>query len=308
MILMGIVGLVLLLTCVNLSGLLLARGAARQREISIRLAIGAGRSRLVRQFLTESVVLATIGGGVGLVCAKWLSAALFAIFAGGATVTLSIAPDWRVVAFTAAVSVMACIVAGLVPAVQGVRVNVNPALKEVRAPGHRRLGRAFVVVQFAISMVLIVGAMLFVGTLVKLYGVDRGFDSDGMMVVNIRQSAGYSYGRAETLRQLLLERLRALPGVSSASAAQLLPIAGGLWTRSVRVDGYAFRPGESDSVAFNVIAPAYFATLRTPLVSGREFDGRDTPASSKVAIVNESFARYFLEASQRWGGGSPPVT
>ena len=293
-ILMGIVGLVLLLTCVNLSGLLLARGAARQREISIRLAIGAGRSRLVRQFLTESLMLAAIGGGVGLVFANWFSRALFAIFADGRNVSLSIAPDWRVVTFTAAVSLMACIAAGLVPALQTVRVNVNPALKEVRAPGYRRLGKTFVAAQFAISMILIVGATLFVGTLVKLYGVERGFNSDGLLVVNIRQSTGFTNARAETLRQMFLERLRALPGVSSASAGQILPIAGGLWTRSVEVDGYTFRQGESDWVAFNVIAPAYFATLGTALASGREFDDRDTSASPKVAIVNESFARYFF--------------
>jgi putative ABC transport system permease protein len=294
LILMGIVGLVLLLACVNLSGLLLARAAARQREISIRLAIGAGRGRLVRQFLTESLVLAAIGGGIGLLMANWFSARLVTLFANGTNLVLSVTPDWRVLAFTSAVSLMACFVAGLAPALQAVRVNVNPALKEVHARGHRRLGKALVVAQLAISMVLIVGATLFVGTLVRLYAVDRGFNTDGVLVLNVRTSRPYPPARGLAVQGALLERLKALPGVRSASAAQVLPIGGGLWTRSVRVEGYAFRSDESDSVGFNVIGAGYFATLGTPLLSGREFNERDTDRSPTVAIVNESFARYFF--------------
>ena len=294
LILMGIVGLILLLACVSLSGLLLARAAAREREISIRLAIGAGRGRLMRQLLTESVVLASLGGAVGLAMAGWFSARLFTLFVTGREVVLSVAPDWRVLAFTCAVSLVACCIAGLAPALQAVRVNVNPALKEVRAHGHGRLGKTLVVAQLAISMVLVVGATLFVGTLVKLYAVDRGFDSDGVLVVNVRTSRPYPASRAKAVQGALLERLRAVPGVRSASAAQALPAGGSLWDRTVRVDGYAFRPDESEQVGFNVIAPNYFATLGTPLLSGREFDERDTDTSPKVAIVNESFARYFF--------------
>ena len=143
-------------------------------------------------------------------------------------------------------------------------------------------------------MVLIVGATLFVGTLVKLYAVDRGFDSDGVLVVNVRSSRPYPRPREAPCSDALLDRLRAVPGVRSASAAQVLPIGGGLWTRTVQVEGYTFRPDESETVGFNVIAPGYFATLGTPLLSGREFDDRDTDTSPKVAIVNESFARYFF--------------
>jgi predicted permease len=294
LILMGIVGLILILACVNLSGLLLARAAARQREISIRLAIGAGRGRLVRQFLTESLVLAALGGGVGLAMAVWSSARLFTLFVGGRDVVLSVGPDWRVLAFTCAVSLLACCVAGLVPALQAVRANPNPALKEVRAHGHRRLGKALVVAQLAISMVLLVGATLFVGTLVKLHAVDRGFDSDGVLVVSVRTSRPYPAPRAKAVQRALLERLLTVPGVRSASAAAILPVGGSLWNRTVQVEGYAFRPDESEQVGFNVIAPDYFATLGTPLLSGREFDERDTDTSPKVAIVNESFARYFF--------------
>jgi len=301
LVVMGIVGLILMLACVNLSGLLLARAAARQREISIRLAIGAGRGRLVRQFLTESLVLATLGGVVGLAMAGWVSGRLFALFVDGRDVVMSVGPDWRVFAFTAAISVVACCVAGLAPAVHAVRVNMNPGLKEVRAHGHRRLGKALVVAQLAISMVLVVGATLFVGTLVNLYAVDRGFDSDGVLVVTVRTSRPYPAARSHAVQGLLLERLRAVPGVRSASAARMLPVAGGLWDRTVQVEGYAFGPDEPEQVGFNAIAPDYFATLGTPLLSGREFDDRDTGTSPKVAIVNESFARSFFRDGSALG-------
>lgn len=292
--LMGIVGLILLLACVNLSGLLLARAAARQREVSIRLAIGAGRGRLVRQFLTESLVLALIGGSLGLALAGRFSVRLFDIFVGAREIALSVTPDWRVATFTAVVSLVACIAAGLVPALRAVRANVNPGLKEVRAHGHGRFGKALVVAQFAISTILVVGATLFVGTLVKLYAVERGFDSEGILVVNVRSSRLYPPDRALALQQALLNALRGVPGVRSAGAAQMLPAGGSLWDRTVEVEGYAFRREESNSVGFNVVTPDYFATLGTPLVAGREFNDRDTTAAPKAAIVNESFARYFF--------------
>jgi predicted permease len=127
-----------------------------------------------------------------------------------------------------------------------------------------------------------------------LYAIDRGFDSDGVLVVSVRTSWPYPAPRVKAVQDALLDRLRTMPGVRSASAAQVLPVGGGLWDRRVHVEGYAFQPDESDQVGFNVIAPKYFATLGTPLLSGREFDVRDTDTSPKVAIVNESFARYFF--------------
>jgi predicted permease len=294
LILMGIVGLVLMLACVNLSGLQFARAEARQREVSIRLAIGAGRGRLVRQLLTESLVLAAIGGTLGLLLAGWISERLVALFVNGRSVTVSAGPDWRVFAFTAVIALLACVVAGLAPALHAVRFNVNPALKEARVQGHRWLGRSLVVAQLAISMILVVGATLFLGTLVKLYSVERGFESDGVIIVSVRSSHPYAPARGFAVQRAMLERLKTVPGIRSASAANVLPIGGGLWTRDVQVEGYTFRQDESDSVGFNVIAPHYFATLGTPLILGREFDDRDTGTSPKVAIVNESFARYFF--------------
>ena len=301
LILMGIVGLVLVLACVNLSGLLFARAAARQREISIRLAIGAGRGRLVRQLLTESLLLATIGGTLGLVLSSWLSERLLALFMNGRSVSVSVAPDWHVFAFTAVIALLACVVAGLTPAVHAVRFNVNPALKEARVQGHRWLGKSLVVAQLALSMILVVGATLFLRTLVNLYSVERGFDSNGVIVLNVRSSRPYEAGRGFAVQRAILERLKTVPGIRSASAANVLPIGGGLWTRSVQVEDYTFRADESDSVGFNVLAPSYFHTLGTPLILGREFDERDTGASSKVAIVNESFARYFFGDARALG-------
>jgi putative ABC transport system permease protein len=298
LILMGTVGLILLLACVNVSGLLLARAAARHREISIRLAIGAGRGRLVRQFLTESLVLAVIGGAIGLAIAGRFSERLFSMFINGRPIYLSVAPDWRVVAFTAAVSLAACVVAGLVPALQAFRVTVNPALKEVRIRSHGRLGKSLVVAQLAISMVLVVGATLFIGTLLELYAVDRGFDTERLLVFQVRNNQAYSVEQAKEIRGRLLEGLRALPGVRSASAGAILPVGGGLWDRTVRIEGHPSQSGEPERVAFNAIAPDYFATLGTPLLAGREFDGRDAATAPPVTIVNQSFARaYFGNAS-----------
>lgn len=294
LILMGIVGLILMLACVNLSGLLLARGAARQREISIRLAIGAERGRLVRQFLTESLVLAVLGGGVGLSMAAWFSPKLFSLFVNGREIVLSVRPDWRVLIFTCVVSLLACCVAGLVPALQAVRVNVNPALKQARAQGQGHLGKALVVAQLAISMVLLVGATLFVGTLIRLYAVDPGFDSDGVLVVSVRTSRPYAAPRATAVQRALLDQLKTLAELRSVSAAQAIPVGGGLFDRGVQVEGYSFRAEESEQVAFNAIAPEYFATLETPLLAGREFTDRDSEDAPGVAIVNETFARYFF--------------
>ena len=293
LLLMGIVAMILLLACVNLSGLLLARAEARQREVSIRLAIGAGRGRLVRQFLTESLVLALLGGALGLVIATWFSARLFAMFVGDRGIVLSLRPDWRVLAFTGGIALIACVVAGLAPALRAVRVHVNPGLKQVRVRGHNHVGKVLVVAQLAISMVLLVGSSLFIGTLVKLYSVERGFQSEGVVVLSVWSATPYEPPRALATQLALLEELKLLPGARSVSAAQALPVGGGLWDRSVRVEGYAARSDEPN-VAFNVIAPDYFSTLMTPIVSGREFTERDTATTPRVAVVNESFAKYFF--------------
>jgi predicted permease len=300
-ILMGSVGLVLLLACVNLSGLLLARAAARQREITIRLALGAGRGRLLRQFLTESLMLATLGAGLGLLIAAWAAPWLFALFLNGRDVSLSVAPDRRVVAFTAGIAALACLVAGLAPALHAVRAGLTSGLKQARARGSSRLGKALVVAQLTISMVLLVGAALFIGSLIKLHTVERGFDAEGVIVLNVRSAQPYPAARVGAVEDALIERLRRAPGVISASASAVVPISGGLWDRSVQVEGYRFGASEGDVVGFNAAAPDYFATIGTPLVAGRAFDARDTAASARVAVVNASFARYFFKDGNALG-------
>ena len=293
LILMGTVALVLLLACVNLSGLLLARTASRRREIAIRLAIGAGRWRLVRQILTEALVLASIGAAVGFGLAVWLSARMAGVFINGRNLDLSVAPDSRVLLFTVVVALTACVLSALAPALSAVRVDLTPGLKTPRARDQGRLGRCLVVVQLSMSMVLVVGATLFVGSLMRLYGVDRGFDSEPVLVLRVRSTHPYGSVRAAAVLNRLLDRLRALPGAHTASAAQVLPISGNDWTRSVQVEGESAQPGEL-TAAFNVITPGYFATLGTPVVAGREFDGRDAAGSPPVAIVNQAFARFFF--------------
>jgi predicted permease len=298
--LMCIVALVLLLACANLSGLLLARAASRQREISVRRALGAGHGRLARQFLAESLLLAGFGALLGLALAQWFSRALVAMMANGGKLDLPVSPDWRILAFTAAISLLACLFAGLAPGLNAGKASVNPALKQVRGGGHRRLGRALVMAQLCISMTLLVGASLFIRTLVKLYSVDTGVRTGGVLTFGVRTRTKFPPARAVAIQTSIVERLRSLPGVVSASASAMMPLGGGLWARSVQVEGYVFRPGEDDTVAFNVVAPRYFAATGTPLLLGRDFDEGDTTESKPVAIVNESFVRYFF-------AGQPPL-
>jgi len=294
--LMGIVGLVLLLACANLSGMLLARAASRRREVSIRVAIGASRARVMRQFLAESLLLAALGGAAGLLLARWLSHGLVTMLANGGTLLLTVDPDWRVLAFTAGIALLACLLAGLAPGLHALGNAVNPALKEVRARGGFGFGKVLVIAQLAISMVLAVGATLFIGTLVNLHAVDPGFQAGGVLTFGVRVNRPYPPARSFAVQQELLAHLQSIPGVVAASATQVMALGGGLWTRNVQVEGYAFRPDESEEVGFNAIAPHYFATLATPLLAGRDFSERDTDTSQKVTIVNESFARYFFGA------------
>jgi predicted permease len=301
LVLMGIVTMVLLLACANLSGLLLARAASRKREISIRLALGATRGRLVRQFLVESCVLSVLGGVLGILLAYWFSGVLVTMLANGGTLLLSTAPDSRVLAFTCSASLLTSLLASVAPGWYALRADLHPGLKELRGRGHQRLGKAFVIMQLSISMVLLVAATLFVGSLVKLYRVDRGLKTDGVLVFGVRSSERYDQAQSWRIQSALLDRLSALPGVDSASASQVVPLGGGLWTRNVRVEGYTFRPDESEEVAFNAVAARYFSTIGMRMLNGREFNEQDTATASPVAIVNESLARYFFGANSPLG-------
>ena len=305
LILMAIVGLVLLLACANLSSLLLARAAARHREILVRCAIGAGRGRLVRQFLTESLVLATLGSVAGVALAMWFSSGLVAMMANGGTLMLPTTPNWRVVAFLAGTTALTCLLVGLVPSLHVARANVSAGLTDARGGTRRRLGKALVVGQIAISLVLLVGATLFVGTLIRLYAIDAGFRREGILTFTLDTKESADSPHRQSVEADLLGRVGRLPGVASTSAVQILFISGGGWNGSVHIEGYTSAPNEEAIVDFNAVAPGFFETTGTPLVAGRDFDERDLqssapvdPASAlpagRVAIVNETFAKAYF--------------
>jgi len=297
--LMSIVGLVLLIACANVANLLLARAAGRTREVAVRLALGAGRGRLVRQLLTESLVLSLVAGGAGLVLAYWLTRAI-AGFTPPVPLPLALdtSIDLRVLLFAAAISVATGIVFGLVPAVTATRSDLVPALKSEVAwvPTRRRLmaGQALVVTQVAMSLLLLVAAGLFIRTLQQSQRVEIGFDPDRVAVAGIDLSGMRpASDRSELYYQALLDRLGALPGVEHASLAALVPLGLGSSRRSIAVEGYQFRPGEDTEQHVNVVSPDFFATLRIPIVKGRAFAASDRANAPPVVMINETFARRF---------------
>jgi predicted permease len=299
--LMGVVAVVLLIACSNLANLLLARATARRREISVRLAIGAGQMRIVRQLAAESLLLALLGGTLGIALALWLSNALIGLMsAGGPRMALKISPDLRVLAFTAAISAITCMIFGLIPAWQGSRVQVNPTLKESRSGERALLRRGLVVAQVALSLLLVIGAGLFARTLVNLYALDSGFERRGVLMFRVdMKKAGYKGDQIRAVQARILERLNAVPGVESASFAAVPPLSGGGWNGDIQVEGYTPRPDENPEAHFNAITPKHFLTLRTPILLGRDFTERDSANAPAVVIVNEAFAKRF------YGGASP---
>jgi predicted permease len=301
-ILMGMVGLILLIACANVANLLLGRATIRQKEIAVRLAIGAARWRLIRQLLTESAVLAAAAGALGLLSAYWASDAIVALMSvGRSPLVLDLHPDPRVLGFTAVISFFATLLFGLAPAVRGTCVDLTPALKEsaVRMGSKRSrlgLGKGLVVSQVALSLLLLFGAGLFARTLENLETLDPGFDRKGILLFDIDPTkSGYKGPAITRLYKQLLERIDATPGVRSASLSEMEPITGGGgWDNSVWVEGYTPKPYENMAVYLNSVGPKYFETLRTPLLLGRDFSPRDTKTSPKVAIINQAMARYFF--------------
>jgi predicted permease len=303
--LLGIAGLVLLIACANLANLMLARASAREREIAVRLAVGASRTRIIRQLLAESVLLAVLGAGLGFAVAQWLSRFLVSFLTTeGNLLFIDLKPDWRLLAFTASVAMLTCILFGLAPALRATRVSPQAAMKAGRrgvTTAHERFGmrRALVVTQVAMSLVLLFGAILFTRTLRNLMTVQAGFQETGVLVadldysdLNVPQASRVEYKRQ------LLERVRALPGVNSAAEAAIVPVGGSGINDDVWMSGS--EKGKSKSSWFNYISGDFFKTLGTPLLAGRDFNGEDTPSSTRVAIVNQEFARQFT-------GGQNPI-
>jgi len=301
-ILMAMVALVLLIACANVANLLLGRASVREREVAVRTAIGAGRVRLIRQFLTESVVLAMAGGAFGLLCAYWASSGVVVLLSiGRDQLFLNLRPDLHVLGYTAAIALLATILFGLAPAVRSTRVTLTAALKESAASRGSRgprlgLGKGLVVAQVALSLLLLFGAGLFVRTLQNLRTLDPGFDRKGVLLFDIDVGrSGYKGPAVARLYEQLLQHFNAIPGVRAASLSIMSPLTGGGgWENSVRVEGYPARPDENTTVYLNAVGPKYFETLHTPLLLGRDFGPQDTATAPKVAIVNQTMARYFF--------------
>jgi putative ABC transport system permease protein len=296
--LMAVVGLVLLIACANVANLLLARATSRQKEIGIRLALGASRGRIIRQLLTESMLLAFVSGAAGLFVAVWLNDLLLKILPSdylGFVLSLDLSLDSRVLAFTLAVSVLTGIIFGLAPALQASKPDLVPVLKDSgtagRGIGQARLRSALVVAQIALSLVLMITAGLFIKTLRNTKGINPGFDPQHVLSARIdlgRQN--YSKQQGRLFYRQLIERLEASPGVQSASLALTMPLGGGAWGTAIKTEGQAADSPET-GVDYNVVAPRYFETMSMPLMSGRDFTWQDSADSSPVAIINETLAR-----------------
>ena len=299
-ILLAAVGFILLIACANVANLLMARATARQREVSVRLALGASRSRLVRQFLTESLLLAMCGGAAGLLFARWGTIALVTRVANGAEyVPLIISPDSRVLVFTFGVCLLTGILFGLAPALRTSHSDLTSVQGEsVRTPtgtrGRSNLSNLLVVLQVAVSLFLLIGAGLLVRTLRELENQDWGFARDKVLVVSIDpKRAGYKPEQLGSLYQQLLDRASALPGVRSASLALYSWLSDMEVLQNVTVPGYTPQPGERTAVQVNLAGPRYFETEGMTLLLGRDFGARDTEGSPHVAVVNEALVRRF---------------
>ena len=296
--LMAVVGLVLLIACANIANLLLARAAARQREISIRLAIGAGRRRVIRQLLTESLLISLLGAAGALLLARWGSALLIRLLSNSRSpLELDLSLDFRVLAFTVAVAILTGVLFGLAPAFRATGTNPNQFLKEHSQganPSRFRLGRMLVAGQVALSLVLLVGAGLFLGTMRNLLTTPAGFDPRNILLVQSDSVVGVPKPQRNDLHRTILERLRTLPGVTSAACSALTPVSNMMWDQFAYPEGYQAKSRDDTDTYMNRVSPDYFRTLRTPIVLGRDFNDRDTLQSPKVMIINETAARQFF--------------
>jgi predicted permease len=302
--LMAVVILVLLIACANVANLLLARGADRRREISIRMALGASRSRLVRMLLTESIVLAFLGGAAAFLFSVWTTRLMKGLVPADVVVEINIGPNTTVLLFTIGLCLITGVLFGLIPALRASSSSVAAAIKEdAHARGwHRsRLRSGFVMVQVALSLVLLVGSTLFLRSLLNARTIDPGFDIEH--VLDLRTDVGlvqYSQQRGEAFYERLLERVRQLPGVRNASYAQLVPLEGSNIEQGVWTEGAAMAANNRPPMAyFNVVGPDYFKTLDIGIVRGREFERTDRMESEGVVVINESMARRL------WPGADP---
>jgi predicted permease len=317
---MAIVGLVLLIACANVANLLIARATARQKEIAVRLALGASRGQIISQLLVESLMLSMTGGAAGLLLAVWIDEALVNFLPTGGTDTLAVSamPDWRILLFTLTISLLTGIIFGLVPALQATRPDLAPTLKDevgaITSTASIGLRKTLVVAQVSLSLLLLVGAGLFIRSLKNLKNIDPGFKTRNLLTFAIDAPLnGYKPERSRDIYRQIYASLNTLPGVESASMAIMAVMEGNEWDSSATVDSFQAKPNEGLDPHMNFVSPGYFKTMNVPIVQGRDFReadlGKDAP---KVAMINEKFAKkYFpggIAVGHRVGMGSDPGT
>src|SRR2546422_5992941 len=307
-IMLAVVVFVLLIACANVGNLLLVRSFARRHEMTVRLAIGAGRGRLLKQLLTEGLILSAFGAAGGLLVAHWCRHALVLLFPARAGVAMHLPGeiDWRVLVLSAGVCLLATLVMGLVPATQSGKVDLAAALKSesggvVGGRGTAWVRSGVVLGQVSLSFVLLVGAGLLLQSLQKIRTASPGFSTHGVLFTAVDLvSAGYDAKRARNFQDELMDRVQALPGVESAAFARVTPLGYGSYSSSpIAMDGYQPPPEEQPTVEYNEVGPGYFGTMGIPLVSGHEFTRADDEQAALVAVVNETMA------AKDWRGGSP---
>ena len=297
--LLAAAGLVLLIACANLGNLLLARATARTREISVRLALGASRERIIRQLLTESMVIALLGGIAGLAAAWMLRVGLLHLVSD--SIHLPVTPDARVLGFAFALTLVAGLILGLLPALRTMGMNATAGLKEqgrglTASAAWLRAGKFVVVGQLALSLPLLVGAGLLVRTMHNLQQVDLGYAKEHLLMVQMdAQTAGYEESRQVALFQRLLERVRAAPGVHAATYSKSGLFLGNDNGGEIVVEGYTPKGDNDRGSLYDHVGPNYFSTLGIPLLLGREITERDHPSGNRVCVINETFAKRFFE-------------
>jgi predicted permease len=317
------VGLVLLIACANVANLLLARGSARQKELAVRLALGAGRRRLVRQLVVESLILSLGGGVLGILVSVWAGRLLIAALPyEDAVRTLTAEPDLRVAVFALLLAVATGLVFGLLPAVQATRVALAPTLKNeaaavVGGTAHFRFRRGLVVAQIALSLLLLVGAGLFTRSLANLRSLDPGFLPEHLVTFRVDPFLnGHDVASAQALFDRVRGELGAEPGVKAVTMAREALMTNSDSSSTVKVEGYTSKEDEDMNPNYNYVGPEFFATMGMPLLRGRDVSDLDRMGGPKVAVVNETFARYFFgdqdPLGRRFGWGknreTPDIT
>jgi predicted permease len=302
-ILMAITGLLLLVTCANVANLMLARANARQKEIAVWLTVGAGRLRLIRQFLTESVLLAVCGGALGLIAAFWACRSLLALMSHtGALLSLNVQPDTTVLSFTLFICVFTALLFGLAPAWRAAQLKIESVRTQGGSGSRSGLGKALIIIQIAVSLVLIIGAGLLVRSLENLKDFYPGFNKENVLLFSvIPDTIGYKGDQVIPVVKRLLDGINRIPGVRAASFSFFSPLSPYGGTQA-KIDGPTPQSVKAtDSVGINEVGPNYFATLQTPVLSGRDFTDADQAGAPKVAIVNETMARNYFGDSNPIG-------